>query len=58
MDVGQVSVSSPWHITFFLNIWLVLFCFVFLLATAHGMWDRSFLTSDQTCSPCSGSVDS
>ena len=25
--------------------------------TAHSMWDLSFPTRDQTCAPCSGSVD-
>ena len=32
------------------------FFFGVFLAVSHVMWDLSFLTKDQTCSPCIGST--
>ena len=34
------------------------FFFSFFLVALHGMWDLSFLTRDQICAPCIGSVES
>ena len=33
---------------------VVVVVFNWFLAAPHGMWDLSYLTRDQTCSPCSG----
>ena len=34
------------------------FCFFFLLAVTHSMWDLSSQTKGQTCTPCIGSPES
>ena len=44
-------------------VWSLLFClfalfFFSLVFWLHSIWDRSFPARDQTCAPCSGSMES
>ena len=36
----------------------VVFVLLFFLAMPHSMWALSSLTRDQTCTPCTGSIES
>ena len=49
------SLSLPIAPLYFLSLF---FCFFIFLATPSGMWNLSSLTGDQTCAPCSGSMES
>ena len=55
---GKIRLLSSTLLKYHLQITLRVPAFFFFLATPRSMRDLSSLTRDQTCAPCSGSVES